>query len=337
MSYRLLHRTLLAGLLAMCLPAVAATVSGVVTRVTKNGLALDSGSAFKWSAGDGWGRGYKITLLNGDSGDWSNLQSDDNVNIELDNKNTIVNVTVIGRKSGQRIEQPLATQRPVQGDWDVVRDKTINCRVFDTAADSNYVDEDESRTVVFSKRDSFDVFEAWVGLRGGKNNHGQRLVFSVRGDGQELWRSKPMTLGDAAVRVSVLISGYSGISLVSSHPHDGSGWSGYGLWAEPTFVKLPAKAAAASGDGEVLSLTPHLSWNRVPGATGYLVEAQCIRLDSPSDARSPERFVIKTVGSDTTSVGLDTIIPGKWQWRIHALSDTGLLAPADSWTYFTAR
>ena len=148
-----------------------------------------------------------------------------------------------------------------------------------------------------------------------------------------------MKMGDPAVRISVPIRGYSGVTVGVT------GRKAYrstptAVWADPVLVKLPptVPVAVAPGLNERVSGSTPLVWKGVDGASGYLLELQCERLNSAGDAMDKSRFLAVPLSAGTTvyTFNADALPRGRWRWRVHALSSTGFLGQMDGWRAFVS-
>jgi|GEM_PF-5947294 len=143
-------------------------------------------------------------------------------------------VRTYAQSSFSRLEHSLLEMEPVQGTKIPDEATTINGRVFKNALEmgTNY---DETGTVVFANKGDNDLFEAWIGKKGGSGKG--TVTFEVLGDGKSLYRSPEMDIASPAIRVSVAIKGYTGITLKVDQPEDSDGVYP-AIWAEPMFIKL---------------------------------------------------------------------------------------------------
>lgn len=302
------------------------TINGVIARVTQNGLQLKDGTNYRWSDNT------TTTLSNGNGGSWGDLQADDAVRLTINGQNKVTALTVTGRSSGQRIERSLLELDPVQGKWATSRNVTINGRVFERAVRVR-------DAVVIPNRDNADVLEAQVGLSG-EVGPKVRATFIVLGDGQEIYRSPIVDVSTPPTPISVPIKGFSGVTL---RVEGNIIWGGdsAALWVNPLFVNLPATIPIIDSpvaNARITRNTP-LVWEAVDGATAYLFELQCISLNSPNDATNPNRFVSLVVPAETTiyNFNVNQMPKGRWRWRIHSLSDTGILGEMTEWRIFTSQ
>lgn len=145
-----------------------------------------------------------------------------------------------GGRRMQRMERPLVGSKTVLGRWaDGEGSCSINGRVFDRAGlmDAYYSSLDSSfyeGKVIFRNR-GFDCLETWVGKRDGSREGVNQ--FTVLGDGKVLYTSPLLGVNDPAVRVSVSIKGYSGITLLARSSKENRR-SESAVWANPLFVKF---------------------------------------------------------------------------------------------------
>ncbi len=323
-------------LLAWCDPVGAqVTVNGTIARVTLTSVHLVTGQTFS-KAGS-----VTVNLSVDSSGSWTDLHAGDSVRLTLNAQRQVVRVEVTGHRIAGRIEQSLTELRPVEGDWEVSKDVTVNGRVFDVAGCTDAYVEFNRRfigKVVFANREHYDLLEVWVGYRGGRGNG--KNWFTVLGDGEELFKSEKMGQSDPAVKVSVAIKGYSGVSLISEGDEDVGHYKS-GVWANPVFVRLPATIpeVVAPGMNEIITSNTAFVWKGVEGASGYLLELQCTSLLDPADRNAANRFLAIQVPGGTTVYTFDVsrMPRGKWRWRVHSLTRTGLLGEMASWRQFVSR
>lgn len=151
-------------------------------------------------------------------------------------------VSAFAQTTFKRVEQSLTQLKPVEkssGGWEVTENVTINGRVFKEAIAMDGWGltrrGGKRENVVIANNGNYELFEAWIGKRGGSGRG--TIQFTVLGDGTELYKSPRMSMDDAALRVSVSIKTYSGITLKCEGDENiGRTWSM--IWAEPVFVKL---------------------------------------------------------------------------------------------------
>jgi hypothetical protein len=240
----------------------------------------------------------------------------------------------------RRVEQPLTKLEPVEGGRVVETDVTIRGRVFANALTMDtepHGGEKVGRSrVVFANKDGNDVFETWIGFRGG---YGDGVdTFTILGDGEEIYRSPKLRQNDPPLHVSVSITGCSGISLVVEG--EGSTYSNNAVWAEPVLVKLPpmVPVPVSPGLNERITQDTPLVWKAVEGASGYFLELQCERLANLKEAAGKTRFLAVTLPATTTvyTFPAGELPKGRWRWRVHSLSPSGFLGEAQQWRPFAS-
>lgn len=319
--------------LLVLLPAAAKAqkeLFGVIRKATYDSVQMVSGDSLRRAPK------VSVTLLGGRSGLWTDLNSGDRVRYILSVKRLVLSIVVTGKVVLERDATPLAAVAPVEGHWSLENNAIIHGRVFENACVMHRVAH-----AVFTNTEGYDLFEAWVGKRSGTDPRRELgIVFLVQGDGEEIYQSPKMKAGDPPLKISVPIKNYKTITLrTRSTPSPFADLTA--IWADPVLVKLPTRLAlpiAPPMNARIVQNTM-LLWRPVSDAKGYLLELQCVALDSPSDADSPNRFLTLQLPPQTTSYDFDiTRMPkGKWQWRVHALSDTGFLDHTDDWSLFYAK
>lgn len=136
-----------------------ATIDGSIVRVTQNGLQLQNGMSYRW-ADD-----VRTTLSNGNDGGWADLQANDAVRLTMNQQNRVASLAVTGRNTGQRIERSLTELKPVEGNWEVQQNVTIEGRVFEAAGTMNVAKNFNPRTI--TQRIVFLILEATICWRFG--------------------------------------------------------------------------------------------------------------------------------------------------------------------------
>jgi len=315
-------------MLAQLAPVLAqTTVNGVIGKISTTTIELEAGNNYSRAAN------VAVTLADNRNGSWEDLRGGDKVRLTLNGERQIVAVTV-NKPIVQRGEKVLTEIKPVEGRWNVVKDATINGRVFDVAGSMGWCGAETA--VVFSNRDGFDLLEAWVGFGGGRGKG--KVRFSVQGDGDPLFNSPWMEEKDNPIKVSVSIKGFTGIRL--SITNMGTLCGPYGLFANPMLVKLsPAIPLVISPSlNEQITQDTPLAWRKVEGAAGYLLELQCISLNNTNDEADENRFLVMRFPAETTLYNFDVnkMPKGKWRWRVHALERTGFMGQMDEWRNFSS-
>jgi hypothetical protein len=306
------------------------TVNGVIAAVSQSQVQLRGGGTFVWAAN------ATVTLADGRRSTWANLRADDAVRLTLNGQNQISALAVAGRSIGQREERLLLDVRPVQGFYDRDNETTVNGQVVTRALYGG----NGTKTVVYSNAEGYDLLEATIGV-GGNSQSAATAVFTVLGDGREIFRSPVMRHNSPPVRISVPIRGYSGVTLQTEASYGQYCCGVYALWANPVFVKQPPTIPVVVSPGvnaRVSRSTPFV-WEAVEGATGYLLELQAITLASVADADHASRFLLLRLPPETTLYTFDpAVMPkGTWRWRVHALSSTDLVGEMTEWRTFTAQ
>jgi hypothetical protein len=246
------------GVLALGCGVVQAqtTRQGIIDRVTYHGIALKGGAAFSRSGEE------KVSLTDHHTTQWTDLRSGQMVRLNLNRQGKITEVKVLGHYRNGRIERPITETLPVNISsgynslYNEERNISIAGRVFESAAVMYWKD-----TAIFSNRDGYDRFQAWVGKKFAnyaydmdEDGRDFSVTFVILGDGKEIFRSNPMRKNTPPQRVDVSVRGYSGISLVIEPGRDKAGREhvqaefGSGnpaAWADAKLVKLvypPTKA-----------------------------------------------------------------------------------------------
>ncbi|MDQ3814362.1 MAG: NPCBM/NEW2 domain-containing protein, partial [Armatimonadota bacterium] len=209
-------------------------------------------------------------------------------------------------------------------------------RVFEVASVMGWAAGEYA--VVFSNREGFDLFEAWIGFKGGGERRG-KIRFGVQGDGEPLFESPWMEEKDKPIKVSVSIKGYTGIRLTAT-VEGADCCRNIAVFANPVFVKLPPTiplVVSPSLNEKIAQDTP-LAWRKVGGATGYLLELQCVSLKDANDEADENRFLALRFPAETTlyNFNVNKMPKGKWRWRVHALDRTGFLGQMDEWRPFSS-
>ena len=305
------------------------TNTGVISKGTPTGIVFTTGERYKLYPS------VPITLKDGTAGKVRDIHPGDRVRVALDDAGRIVSATILAPLVTHLVEHSLTKDTPVSGEWEAAENVAIAGRIFDIAGTMIYNNGRGRWDAVFSNRDHYDRFEAWVGKQ---DASGQGTnTFIVLGDGQELFRSPPMSERSPAIKVSVPIKGYSGVSLIVQQSDDVY-IDSHAVWGTPVFIKMPTNLPELlyPGENEKISQTTVLLWKAVDGATGYLLELQCVKNDNPQPGDDDNSFITKHIAVGTTTYNFDAnkMPKGKWQWRVHALSKSGFLGHMDEWRVF---
>jgi hypothetical protein len=146
----------------------------------------------------------------------------------------------------------LTELQPTQGYGNIERNATINGRVFDVAILQKASGAGQSDTMVYrnggDRNDRYDIFEVWVGVKGGNP---KAVKFSILGDGEELYTSRWIDQNTPAIKISLPVRQYSGISLIVSSRNDSERWHrDHELyWANPVFIREVRDAPPPSRPG----------------------------------------------------------------------------------------
>jgi hypothetical protein len=215
-------------------PPVPTQASGIVDRITPDAIILTNRNAYNPS------EEVLVSMPGSRRASWLDLRAGDNVNLTLDADGRVAEVKVAGKLIEDRIVQSLIDLKPIQGLWDTAKDISINGNIFDTAGLGSPDERRESKTL-FDNRLDYDIFECSIGYRTKHSRHRGTLQFIVLGDGKTLYQSPWLSPTDDALKVSVAIKGYRGITLESrAKPERGTGFSEeIAAWTDPVFVKLP--------------------------------------------------------------------------------------------------
>lgn len=144
------------------------------------------------------------------------------------------------RISYRRVEKSLTEMKPTSGSYSrAIQDATINGQIFDVGMEQwVYARGSDPITVVFRNqgddRSRFDVIETWIGVAG--NAPDLKASFSILGDGKEIYTSPWVDRNTPAIKVSVPVKDYSGVSFVTWSDKNSGSCRAY--WANPVFVKL---------------------------------------------------------------------------------------------------
>jgi len=308
---------------------VQTAIDGIIQNTGTDTLQLVSGASYRRASN------VNVTLLGDQKGDWVDLQPGDKVRFTLNAKDQVLSLQVLARIILQRQETPLSRFVPVEGGWQTATNVIVHGRVFDHACVMN-----RRSHAIFVNNGDYDLLEAWIGKRAASDTDEARfygITFFVYGDGQELYRSVKMVPTDPAVKISVPIKGYHTITLVAqSAPTVFLDYTA--VWGDPVLVKLPTRLPTllAPPMNAALLQNTTLSWSAVRDAAGYLLELQCLQLADPADADNPNRFLVVKLPAQTTTYDFDIskMPKGRWQWRVHALSETGFLGRMNDWSSF---
>lgn len=106
--------------------------------------------------------------------------------------------------------------------------------------------------------------------------------------------------------------------------------------APPAVVRLP-RPDLISPCGKTYDHYPRettLRWNEVPGATGYLVEIDCLHCCQSGKWCSEVGGMWKSDNTSRTSYTFNWVGANKGRWRVSAIDQLGDKQPPSDWCYF---
>ncbi len=243
------------------------SVEGIIDRITPTAIVFMNGSTYRRA------ESLNIQMNELDAtGEWTDLRSGEVVMLSLDAKGLINSVKLKGNYIVDHIERNLGTCRTLNAGfgnrhYEYIGENSINGKVLTDAIVMFWED-----TAVFSNRDKYDIFDAWIGKRFDDyyyDNDGEGqdfpITFVVLGDGKELYRSMPMRKRTPPEHIRISVKDYSGISLVTEPGRDRNGQkhlqaeTGHADpadWAQARFIKLPESIVSMITKSSVQPLQP---------------------------------------------------------------------------------
>lgn len=313
--------------------ATADTVTGVVERISGASVTLAKGGTFNRHPN------VAVKLPSLADGSWSDIKVGDQVELESDGQGRVYRLWIKTRASAGRFEQSLYDLHSVSGGFkEQPSQASISGRTF-ARAGLHEVYNHESKDVVYRLDQPYDELSVWVGyddeyafeLRG-------QIRITIKVDDEVAYTSEPFSRGDKAEHVVIPLTGANSITFITTHVGVEGGRSVFG---DPVLSRLPKQGLRLLTPQDKATVTERtdLSWQKAPGATGYLLELQCVTLSNPGDADRAERFISKRLSSQETSFSFDPArMPrGTWRWRVHALSVRGFLAELKDWRTFVSK
>jgi hypothetical protein len=321
--------------------AFARQISGTIQRVTAQGIAIESAGAFTRS------NTVRIIGLDGNPATWSSLKVGDWVQVTLDSSKRVVEVRVM-EPVRERTEKSLLDLKPasVSGPsdhYDVKTTETIGGRTFTNASASDgWGGSGPFTQIVYRLPDHVDLFEAWLGNADSTNHDkGASIRFEIRGDDETLYTTKDFEPGSRGEHVSIPLAGRKSLTIIITRVNPArESWYGIGVIGDPLLITLPSglpSLVSPTANEQVRAGTP-LVWRSVDGATGYLLELQCIQVTNLQDADRDDLFLVRRLPAGTNVFSLaDNLPKGKWRWRVSSLAKGRILGETKEWQGFTIK
>jgi hypothetical protein len=212
-------------------PSVAQeiVVNGVIRQISSSVIALTNGAIYRVKSE------AEVSLPGGEMARWHELRPLTDVALDLDASRSVVSARIVGKYNGKRSELSLTELMPVEGTSAMRGVTAVVGHVFDRTVLM------PNGKAVFSNRNGYDLFEAWIGYSGtGKGS----LQFAVYGDGVLLYKSPYMTSNNEAQKISVPIAGYSGFTLQVIRGDGAPERHLNGAWGNPVLSRQTEKKRA---------------------------------------------------------------------------------------------